>query len=76
MRFSITAALAAFPFLVGAVPVHNSRDNLLSIPLSKRWLSQLSDNDGEVPNIPHNSREFVSPVLFSEKGASLTKLST
>ncbi|KAH9988378.1 aspartic peptidase domain-containing protein [Russula vinacea] len=57
MRFSITAALAAFPFLVGAVPVHNSRDNLLSIPLSKRWLSQLSDNDGEVPNIPHNSRE-------------------
>ncbi|KAH9976061.1 aspartic peptidase domain-containing protein [Russula vinacea] len=55
MRLSITAALAAFPFLVGAVPVHNSRENLLSIPLSKRWLSQLSDDD--FPNPPHNSRE-------------------
>ncbi|KAH9989582.1 acid protease [Russula vinacea] len=55
MHLSITVALAAFPFLVGAVPVHNSRDNLLSIPLSKRWLSQLSDND--VPSPPHNSRD-------------------
>ncbi|KAH9976060.1 aspartic peptidase domain-containing protein [Russula vinacea] len=51
MHFSITVALAAFPFLVGAVPAHNSRDNLLSIPLSKRWLSQSSDNGSAPGNI-------------------------
>ena len=51
MHFSITVALAAFPFLVGAVPAHNSRDNLLSIPLSKRWLSRSSDNGSAPGNI-------------------------
>jgi hypothetical protein len=44
MYFSITVALAAFPFLVGAVPVHNPRENLLSIPLSKRSMPQFTDN--------------------------------
>ncbi|KAH9985170.1 aspartic peptidase domain-containing protein [Russula vinacea] len=51
MHFSITVALAAFPFLVGAVPAHNSRDDLLSIPLSKRWLSRSSDNGSAPGNI-------------------------
>ncbi|KAF8473670.1 acid protease [Russula ochroleuca] len=41
MYFSFAVALAAFPFLVGAVPVENSRRNVLSIPLSKRGPSQL-----------------------------------
>jgi hypothetical protein len=76
MYFSITVALAAFPFLVGAVPVHNPRDNLLSIPLSKRWLSSLYD-DAVAPSPPTgHSTGFVSPVLFAEKGGSLTNIST
>ncbi|KAF8473672.1 aspartic peptidase domain-containing protein [Russula ochroleuca] len=41
MYSSIVIALAALPFLVGAVPLENSRRNVLSIPLSKRGPSQL-----------------------------------
>jgi hypothetical protein len=73
MYFSFAVALAAFPFLVGAVPVENSRRDVLSIPLSKRWLSQL--DVPPLPSLPGTRRKmtFVLPVLFAEKGGSLTK---
>ena len=75
MYFLTAVALAALPFLVGAVPVQNSSRNVLAIPLSKR--STLYNDDGSV-NVTkleasvHNTMTFVLPVLFTEKGGSLT----
>ena len=75
MYFSTTVALAALPFLVGAVPTQNSARRVLSIPLSKR--STLSNTDGavNVQNLQasvHHTTTFVFLFLFEEDG-SLTK---
>lgn len=71
MYSSIVIALAALPFLVGAVPLENSRRNVLSIPLSKRGPSQLDLRRLHAGT--HHTMAFVLPALNAEKDGALTK---
>jgi len=66
MYFSTTVALAALPFLVGAVPTQNSARNVLSIPLSKRSTHSNADGVVDVQDLQasvHHTIAFV--LLFS-----------
>jgi hypothetical protein len=71
MYFLTVVALAALPFLAGAVSVQNSLRDVVSIPLSKR---STFDNTGGLVDIAglqvdiHHTGECVLPVLFTEKG--------
>src|SRR5258708_6363288 len=73
MYFPTAVALAALPFLVGAVPTQNSLRDAISIPLLKR--SKFNNADGFVDGEAsiHHIKAFVLPVLFTEKGGSLTR---
>jgi hypothetical protein len=76
MYFPTAVALAALPFLVGAVPVKNS---LISIPLSKRSTSHDADGVVDVADLQAGisyTGAFVLPVLFMEKGVLLTEAFT
>ena len=78
MYFSTAVALAALPFLVGAVPVQNSLRDVISIPLSKRSTFHGANGVVDTKNLQasiHHTAAFVLPVLFTEKGGSLTKVS-
>ena len=70
------AALAALSFLVAAVPVQNS---LVSLPLSKRSTFHNADGVVDIAKLQADMDHimgFVLTVLFKEKCASLTKVST
>jgi hypothetical protein len=79
MYFLTAVALAALPFLVAAVPVQNPSRDVILLPLSKR--STFHNADGVVDTAKlqagmHHIMEFVLTVLFKEKCASLTEVST
>jgi hypothetical protein len=71
MYIPTAVALAALPFLVGAVPAQNSLRDAISIPLSKRSTIHNADRAVDTADFQASIRhtmEFVSPVRFTEKG--------
>jgi hypothetical protein len=67
MHFYTAVALAALPFLVGAVPAQNSLRDVISIPLSKRSTFRTADGAVDAAGLQasiHHATAFVLPVFL------------